>query len=59
MTKELSMNNVIDKETELKIACAKLQLLIALGKAQPTQNAIDRKWIVMSLTSAQKRNRIK
>lgn len=53
------MNNTTDKETELKIACAKLQLLIMLGKAHPTQEDINKQWVVMSLTSTQKRNRIK
>jgi hypothetical protein len=56
ITKEiLSMNNITDKETELKLACAKLQLLIALGKAHPTQEDVDRQWVIMSLTSTQKR----
>jgi len=49
------MNNITDKETELKLACAKLQLLIALGKAHPTQEDVDRQWVIMSLTSTQKR----
>jgi hypothetical protein len=53
---ELSMTEKED-EIKLRLACAKLQLLIALGKAQPTQDAINREWIVMSLTSAQKRTR--
>jgi hypothetical protein len=42
-------------KAELKLACAKLQLLIALGKARPTHDAINREWIIMSLTSSQKR----
>jgi hypothetical protein len=49
------MNNDNETQTKLKLACAKLQLLIALGKVQPSQDAIDHEWIVMSLTSAQKR----
>ena len=53
------MDNINDKETELKIVCAKLQLLIALGKAHPTKEDVDRQWVIMSLTSTQKRNRIK
>jgi hypothetical protein len=44
-------------EIDLKLACKKLELLIALGKAAPTQDTINREWLIMSLTSAQKRNR--
>lgn len=49
------MNNTTNKETELKIACAKLQLLIMLNKAHPSQEDINRQWVIMSLTSTQKR----
>lgn len=54
-TREISSMNITDKETELKIACAKLQILIALGKAHSTQEDIKKEWVIMSLTSAQKR----
>jgi hypothetical protein len=47
------MNN--DIETELKLACAKLQLLIILDKAHPSQEDIDREWDIAALTSTQKR----
>jgi hypothetical protein len=46
-----------EDEIKLRLACAKLELLIALGKAQPTQDTIDREWVIMSLTSSQKRAR--
>ena len=48
MTKE-------EADTELKIACAKLQLLIMLNKAHPSQEDIDMQWKIMGSMSTQKR----